>query len=95
MGKKYSIFITVLFCLFLFGFGAGLYDTDFLYYLANYLPILVIAAVASTPLAAGLWKKLPGTVWKAALPAALLLGLVLSTAYLVDGTYNPFLYFRF
>ena len=79
----------------MFGFGAGLYDTDFLYYLANYLPILVIAAVASTPLAAGLWKKLPGTVWKAALPAALLLGLVLSTAYLVDGTYNPFLYFRF
>ena len=24
-----------------------------------------------------------------------LAGLVLATAYLVDGTYNPFLYFRF
>ena len=27
--------------------------------------------------------------------AALAFGLFLSTAYLVDGTYNPFLYFRF
>ena len=25
----------------------------------------------------------------------MLAGLILSTAYLVDGTYNPFLYFRF
>ena len=29
------------------------------------------------------------------LPLLLLAGLVLSTAYLVDATYNPFLYFRF
>lgn len=32
---------------------------------------------------------------KAALPVVLLAGLVFSTAYLVDATYNPFLYFRF
>ncbi len=79
----------------MFGFGAGLLDGKFLYYLANYLPILLIACVASTPLAANLWKKLPEKVRKAVLPVALLLGLILSTAYLVDGTYNPFLYFRF
>lgn len=29
------------------------------------------------------------------LPVLLLAGLVFSTAYLVDATYNPFLYFRF
>ena len=28
-------------------------------------------------------------------PLLMLAGLVLSTAYLVDATYNPFLYFRF
>ena len=79
----------------MFGFGAGLLDGAFLYNFFNYLPILVIAGVASTPLAANLWKKLPEKVWKAALPVVMLAGLVLATAYLVDGTYNPFLYFRF
>ena len=47
------------------------------------------------PLAAGLWRRLPERVWKAALPVLLLCVLLLSTAYLVDATYNPFLYFRF
>jgi alginate O-acetyltransferase complex protein AlgI len=28
-------------------------------------------------------------------PVLMVLSLVLSTAYLVDGSYNPFLYFRF
>jgi len=28
-------------------------------------------------------------------PILMLIGLFLSTAYLVDATYNPFLYFRF
>ena len=32
---------------------------------------------------------------KVVLPVVLLAGLILSTAYLVDATYNPFLYFRF
>ena len=32
---------------------------------------------------------------KLVLPVLLLAGLTLSTAYLVDATYNPFLYFRF
>ena len=30
-----------------------------------------------------------------AVPVLMLAGLALATAYLVDGTYNPFLYFRF
>ena len=54
---------------------------------------LVLACAASTPLAAGLWRRLPERVWKAALPVLLLCVLLLSTAYLVDATYNPFLYF--
>ena len=32
---------------------------------------------------------------RVALPVLLLAGLLLSTAYLVDATYSPFLYFRF
>ena len=79
----------------MFGFGAGALDGTFLYYLRNYLPILVIAVVACTPLAARLWKKLPERARQAAFPVLMCAGLVLTTAYLVDGTYNPFLYFRF
>ncbi len=79
----------------MFGFGAGLWDKTFLYYLRSFLPMLIVGTVASTPLGSSLWKKLPERPRKIALPALLLLGLVFSTAYLVDGTYNPFLYFRF
>ena len=79
----------------MFGFGAGLANSSFLYQLRNYLPILLIAAVASTPAAAKLWHKLPEKARKVLFPVLIALGLVLSTAYLVDGTYNPFLYFRF
>ena len=79
----------------MFGFGAGALDGVFLYYLRNYLPILVIAIVAATPLAANTWKKLPLRARQIAFPVLMLAGLVLTTAYLVDGTYNPFLYFRF
>ena len=75
--------------------GAGFADAKSVYYLGMYLPTLVILALASTPLGAKLWNRLPDKGAKIALPAALLLGLVLSTAYLVDATYNPFLYFRF
>ena len=79
----------------MFGFGAGALDSMFLYNLRNYLVILVIAIVAATPLAKIVWQKLPERVRQVAFPVLMLAGLTLTTAYLVDGTYNPFLYFRF
>ena len=75
--------------------GAPLIDGALGYYLTSYLPILCVAAVASTPLAAGAFRKLPALPAKAAEAALIVAGLVVCTAYLVDGTYNPFLYFRF
>ena len=73
----------------------GLTNDNVWYYFTSFLPMLIIAAVASTPLVTKLWKNLPVKAVKAALPVVLLAGLVFSTAYLVDATYNPFLYFRF
>ena len=49
----------------------------------------------STPLGKNLWHKLPEKARMVLLPLLLTGGLVLSSAYLVDATYNPFLYFRF
>ena len=79
----------------MFGRCAGLWNGYATYYFFSFLPMLIAASVASTPLPAALWRRLPRRVWQAGLPLLLLAGLVLSTAYLVDGTYNPFLYFRF
>jgi len=75
--------------------GGGLADPAFFYYLRSFLPMLLIAALASTALPARAWRSLPERARKILLPLLLLLGLTLCSAYLVDATYNPFLYFRF
>ncbi len=70
------------------------------YMLRNRLGILLIAIVGSTPLPAICWKwffhKLQNeTVTEIARAIGVSVILLLSTAYLVDGSFNPFLYFRF
>ena len=77
------------------GASGGLYNENVGYYFTSFLPMRIIGCMAATPLAAKLWAKLPVKVVKVILPVVLLAGLIFSTAYLVDATYNPFLYFRF
>ena len=85
----------------LFGFGdlpaAGV---ESLYYLRSYAVVLLIALLGATPLPAKAVQRLRETsagsaILSAAEPVALVLLLALCTAYLVDGSFNPFLYFRF
>ena len=77
-------------------FGAGnlpLISAEAIYYLSSYAVIFVLAMLGATPLPKKLALK-----WKVsqyAEPVILLLLLVVITAYLVDGSFNPFLYFRF
>jgi len=75
--------------------GVPLTDGSFIYYLTGFLPILCAAGVASTPLGVTVFKKLPEKVRQVSGVVLVLAGLLVCTAYLVDGTYNPFLYFRF
>ena len=83
----------------MFGFGAGLCNSTALYELASYLPLLGICAIAATPLAARLYRKLnekcASAVMTLADASGIACGMLLSTAYLISGSYNPFLYFRF
>ena len=72
--------------------GAPFVDGQTVYYLRNFLPILVIATIGSTPLAADLYSRITSRTLRLIL---LTLGLLLCTAYVVASTYNPFLYFRF
>ena len=73
----------------LFSFSGGM---DWLYYLRNYAVTIVIACFLSTPLIAKVFSKVDVNWIKNAI---YLLIFLLSVAYLVDATYNPFLYFRF
>ena len=62
----------------------------------SYLPLLIVACVASTPLAANLRHKLDGKRWAEYADIALVLvALTFCIASLVASGYNPFIYFRF
>lgn len=80
----------------LFNFGNGICGDQALNLIMSNLPMLIIAAVASTPLAAMLYTRFEHTrfMW---IPETLYcMGvLAVSTASLVNQSYNPFLYFRF
>ena len=79
-------------------FGAGglpLLSAEFLYTLKSYALLLIIAVIGATPLPGRLFRRLGDRLQNWLEIPALLLILALSTAYLVDGSFNPFLYFRF
>ena len=93
-----------LFAYFAAMFGAnGGAGGETAYLLAANAATLILAGVASTPLAARLGARLAarsegkrgGALFFALQIAWYLVLLLLSIAYLVDSTYNPFIYFRF
>ena len=75
--------------------GAPLISGVDLYHLRSYGLLLVILAVAATPLGKKLWNKLGEKTRALLVPVLVLASLILCTASLVDASYNPFLYFRF
>lgn len=74
----------------MFSFNGG---TDWVYYIRNYGITLIIAVVFSTPIISRLLPKIFKK--KVIYEVVLLILFTVSVAYLVDATYNPFLYFRF
>lgn len=84
----------------LFAAGLPVVSTEGIYYLKSYAIILAVAMVGTTPLPARLIKGIKKHRGGQALavvaePACLVMLLLLCTAFLVDGSFNPFLYFRF
>ncbi|MBP3660215.1 MAG: MBOAT family protein [Oscillospiraceae bacterium] len=87
----------------LFG-SVPLWSPETGYCLRNYAVLLVLALVGATPLPRLLWTRLtaPGEGTRSrsilstvAEPLAVAVLLLVVTAFLVDGSFNPFLYFRF
>ncbi len=95
----------------LFGFsGSGLCDSTTAYLFLTNLVLILIAAVGSTSLFQSLWNRIRTAAWRrtdltgrggsaVAVSAAewvLVLGvMLLAVAFLINSSYNPFLYFRF
>ncbi len=81
----------------LFGFaGLPLANAETLYYLRSYAVLFVLGVIGCTPIVRDTCNRLSGKKWMAVVePVVLALLLVTCTAYLVDGSFSPFLYFRF
>lgn len=85
----------------LFGFGGvPLVSAEAVYYLKSYFVTFILATVACTPLLKQAYTYLLQRSKSEALmnlvEPFLLVGLMLViSAYLVDGSFNPFIYFRF
>lgn len=80
----------------MFGGSAGVISADALNVVLRYLPLMLLACVAATPLAGNLWKRIRSERLSGCAEIALcMLGLMLCTAVLASQSYNPFLYFKF
>ena len=85
----------------LFGFNKEVFINNYtIYYLKSYLIVLIISIVGSTPLLKNIVEKLRknktiNNLINVLEPIFLIILLLLVTAYLIDRSYNPFLYFRF
>ena len=81
----------------LFGFGGlPLVSAPALYYLRSYGVLFLLGFLGATPVVREGAERLSRTKLGAVLePVMMLLLLLVCTAYLVDGSFSPFLYFRF
>ncbi len=84
-------------------FGAGgvpLISTETIYYLRSYGVVFILAVIGATPVVKMLATKIKSTkvggkILNVLEPVALVALLLIMTAYMVDGSFSPFLYFRF
>jgi len=82
----------------MFGIGAdAFFGREAVYYLRSFMLPLAIGIVGATPKIKALAgkvceNKLPATILE---PVVLAVVLIVSTASMIDGSFNPFIYFRF
>ena len=80
--------------------GVPFVSAETIYYLRSYAVIFILAIIGATPVVKKLAcavqnSKVGGKILAVAEPIALGVLLLVMTGYLVDGSFSPFLYFRF
>ena len=71
-------------------------NKETIYHIRNYIVILVISIVAATPFMKTLFNKFKTNKFISVLEVSYyFILLIVITAFLIDSTFNPFLYFRF
>ena len=80
--------------------GSEIVNAEYAYYLRSYGILLLIAIIGATSLPKKLYElcrknKFASLCLVVVEPLALVALLLVCTAYLIDGSFNPFLYFRF
>ncbi len=66
-----------------------------LYIIRNNFVLFVVSVLACTPIAKSKYNIFNKKEFKVVHPLLILLALIICTAFIVDASYNPFLYFRF
>ena len=73
-----------------------LISQESIYYFKSYFVVLIIAIIGATPILKNIVNKEKIHIIINVLePVYLLVILVICTSYIIDGSFNPFLYFRF
>ena len=80
--------------------GLDLYNDFSTYYLKSYTVLLIVSMIGATPILKNIIQKVNKNVTGQKVvstinPILNIVLLVVVTAYLIDGSFNPFLYFRF
>ena len=74
-------------------------NEETIYYLKNYLVLIIISIISATPLLKHTVSKIKNTRYKIVIdilePIVYIALLILTTSFLIDESFNPFLYFRF
>jgi alginate O-acetyltransferase complex protein AlgI len=71
-------------------------NEETIYHFRNYIIVLIIAVVASTPLIKNIFTKIKNNKLISVFEIIYYFGLlIIITAFLIDSSFNPFLYFRF
>ena len=81
----------------MFGFaGVPLVNGESLYYLRSYAPLFLMGIVGATPIVRDTARRIGEKPWGTVLEVGMMaMLLIVCSAYLVDGSFSPFLYFRF
>lgn len=79
----------------IFNGNSCIIDSEFYFVLKNNIIVLVLGIVFSTPVYSYFNKKFEKRIVNWSVTLLYIIGFILSVAYIVSSSYNPFLYFRF